>query len=69
MNRIIRVTKCAECPHCDPRVMYSQRATERVQRTVGYECAAWHKAYLQNPESIPEWCPLEKLTVDTAAKP
>jgi hypothetical protein len=40
--------------------MYSHRDTERVQRTIGYECDARMKAYIENPEGIPDWCPLEK---------
>jgi DNA-directed RNA polymerase subunit RPC12/RpoP len=59
MTRIIRIESCAECPHCKPRVMYSQRDTEPVKRTIGYQCEARLKAYIADPATIPDWCPLE----------
>lgn len=47
--KIIKVEKCLDCP-------YGKR--ELIFKSKVFECR-WHHRRVENPEDIPDWCPLE----------
>lgn len=57
MTRIIRVTKCAECPKMEYAIPFVP---------LPFCFAIAEPAPIMPDAPIPEWCPLEVETVDTA---
>lgn len=52
MPKLIHITKCRECPRCEPLLKGEDGVRELLV------CEETHRILLGDAAVIPEWCPL-----------
>jgi len=61
MSRIISVEKCGGCPHCGQNIMSEWRCDHDKPGIDGYKVI---QKGGEEPDFIPDWCPLSEAAVD-----